>query len=60
MCNVSFAQFGPPMGGGNGGDGNGRNRNNGSQTNVLNLEGNAPKGGVHQKVWGKCFLILLT
>ena len=44
MCNVSFAQFGPPMGGGNGGDGNGRNRNNGSQTNVPNLEGNAPKG----------------
>jgi hypothetical protein len=46
--NATFAQFGPPMGGGgNGGDGNGRSRNNGSlgpQTNTPNLEGNAPKG----------------
>ncbi len=42
--NALLAQFGPPMGGG---DGNGRNRNdspNGSQANTLNLEGNAPKG----------------
>ncbi len=48
MNQVTFAQFGPPMGGGgNGGDGNGRNRtngNNGPQQNVPNLEGNAPKG----------------
>jgi Carboxypeptidase regulatory-like domain len=48
LSNVTYAQFGPPMGGGgNGGDGNGRNRNNGNngpQTNAPNLEGNAPKG----------------
>jgi ferric enterobactin receptor len=52
ICNVSFAQFGPPMGGGgdrggNGGDGNGRNKpngNNGPQSNMPNLDGNAPKG----------------
>jgi hypothetical protein len=47
ISNISFAQFGPPMGGGNGGDGNGRSRSSGNmgpQTNAPNLEGNAPKG----------------
>jgi ferric enterobactin receptor len=49
ISNVTFAQFGPPMGGGGdrGGDGNGRNKsngNNGPQSNMPNLDGNAPKG----------------
>jgi ferric enterobactin receptor len=56
ISNVSFAQFGPPhMGGsgGNSGDGNGRaktNGNNGLQSNMPNLDGNAPKG--NSKIMG--------
>ncbi len=51
---LSFAQFGPPPGGGGfGGDGNGRNRQNFPQQAAkpaLNLEGNAPKG--NSKIFG--------